>query len=335
MRYKELDTLKGIGILLVLLGHSFIVYPINVIDHNQTSQLIHAYIYSFHMPLFFIISGFLYNVARTKQQSYKDFAVNKAKRLLIPYFFITIVDMIPRMLLPALVNQKTDFVDAIEKIVISGGFIWFIYTLFFVFMIFHLIKGIFNLSYGKYVFLAVLIMLDLFKDNIPHIELFTMNKVIFYLIFFSIGYIIKDNYDMIKNVLSKNVIVILAAIIFLLTAFRYDTNEVLSIIIPFLGIYIAWFICLKLKEGKISKFLQECGQFSLQIYVLEGFFLVGCRVILIKIFKLSNDFMIISSMFILQIALEYLFIKYFTNKIPIISFLLGNKYVKKDKEQQV
>ena len=46
-RLNYLDYAKGIGILLVVLGHIY----------NNSVKL---WIYSFHMPLFFIISGYLY-----------------------------------------------------------------------------------------------------------------------------------------------------------------------------------------------------------------------------------------------------------------------------------
>ena len=58
--YEEINRLKGIAILLVLLGHSIIFMPINLMEITWCS-ILYKYIYIFHMPLFFIISGFLYN----------------------------------------------------------------------------------------------------------------------------------------------------------------------------------------------------------------------------------------------------------------------------------
>ena len=49
-RLAHIDLLKGIGIILVLLGH----LPIN--------GIMHMLIYSFHMPLFFFCSGFFSRV---------------------------------------------------------------------------------------------------------------------------------------------------------------------------------------------------------------------------------------------------------------------------------
>lgn len=65
-RIEYIDILKGIGIILVVLGHV-----------TTNSDLYH-FIYAFHMPLFFVVSGmFLHD----KPQ----FIRSQAKNLLIPY----------------------------------------------------------------------------------------------------------------------------------------------------------------------------------------------------------------------------------------------------------
>ena len=47
-RLEEIDILKSIGIILMVMGH---IGFSGIFDH---------YIHSFHMPMFYIISGFLY-----------------------------------------------------------------------------------------------------------------------------------------------------------------------------------------------------------------------------------------------------------------------------------
>ena len=69
-RSEVIDTLKGIGILLMVLGHM----------HFNT--VFNYYVYAFHMPLFFLISGYLYR----RPDSMKKTILRKAKRLLVPYF---------------------------------------------------------------------------------------------------------------------------------------------------------------------------------------------------------------------------------------------------------
>lgn len=69
-RNTALDITKGIGILLVIFGH----FP-------DLPHWAWKFIFSFHMPLFFIIAGYLYKPRGIKEMILKDF-----KRLMIPYF---------------------------------------------------------------------------------------------------------------------------------------------------------------------------------------------------------------------------------------------------------
>lgn len=73
-RVDWVDTLKFIGILSVILGH--INFPLN------------GFIYTWHMPLFFIVSGFFIKF----ETSFKNFAVKNFKRLMIhTLFFLLLV----------------------------------------------------------------------------------------------------------------------------------------------------------------------------------------------------------------------------------------------------
>lgn len=76
-RKSQIDVIKGLLILLVVIAH----YERNTL---------HDIIFLFHMPLFFIISGFLLKEKRLYDKKYlKD----KVKGLMIPYFFYFIIDI--------------------------------------------------------------------------------------------------------------------------------------------------------------------------------------------------------------------------------------------------
>ena len=62
MRQDWLDLTKGIAILLVVIGHVFRGYTAaGLFPEYQTAFAYIDYtIYSFHMPLFFLLSGYLY-----------------------------------------------------------------------------------------------------------------------------------------------------------------------------------------------------------------------------------------------------------------------------------
>lgn len=70
IRYTDLDFAKGIGIILVVWGHA----------NGPFSQ----YIYQFHMPLFFFISGMLF--CNSQIDSFFGYAQRKLKALLVPFW---------------------------------------------------------------------------------------------------------------------------------------------------------------------------------------------------------------------------------------------------------
>ena len=69
-RIVSFDILKGVGILLVILGHIQIPYMLKTV------------IYSFHMPLFFFVSGCFF-----RPISLREFLNKKTRQLLIPWAF--------------------------------------------------------------------------------------------------------------------------------------------------------------------------------------------------------------------------------------------------------
>ena len=73
-RIEYLDIAKGIGILLVVLGHN---------DFEVISAFIQRLIYSFHMPLFFFLSGYFINASIP----FFAFFKKRFNALLKPYFF--------------------------------------------------------------------------------------------------------------------------------------------------------------------------------------------------------------------------------------------------------
>lgn len=74
MRLKYIDILKGFNIFLVVLGHII-----------ATNCHLFKIIYSFHVPLFFIISGYLFNFEKY-ENNFLTFLKNRFLRLLLPYF---------------------------------------------------------------------------------------------------------------------------------------------------------------------------------------------------------------------------------------------------------
>ncbi|MGL5125906.1 MAG: acyltransferase family protein [Fusobacteriaceae bacterium] len=325
--FHEITLAKGIGIILVILGHSFSFTGFDILN-NSINNYIFKTIYSYHMPLFFLISGFLSN--NEIENLNKKFYFAKIKRLMIPYFFINIIDAIPRYLFNDLVNNKSNSLGRI--LLYSGAATWFVYTLFILFLIFPILEK-YIIKKDKYFLLGIfLIVLNLFGIG-SSIKLFTINKLISMGIYFYFGYILKPYYKKFYDKYSENRMLYLIFIAgFFTLGYKYENYRLSQITYPFLGIVTTFLFSIKMKKNtksSIFKFLYFCGENSLAFYLLESFCGTVYRVILIKVIPLEYDFLLVSSFFLLKLISLSLGIKFIITKNSILSFLLGVKYIKK------
>ena len=81
IRLQWIDMAKGLGILLMILGHMHVGQPIR------------DFIYSFHMIMFVMISGYLYK----ETVELKQYFPRKVKALLLPYLMTNVVSYFVRL----------------------------------------------------------------------------------------------------------------------------------------------------------------------------------------------------------------------------------------------
>lgn len=175
--------LQIIGIILVVLGHSFHMYPGG--DHEL---MVNKLIYNFHMPLFVFISGFLmiYTLNSAKNGSPKGFvkfSVAKARRLLVPFFVLTLVTFFPRVWLSPMADKTIDFsirnsADAFlfKSALVVPNF-WFIQALFVLLVI----------CYAVYYFCEIRAIPRILAHALLFALFIFLPMIDFYTDFFSIG----------------------------------------------------------------------------------------------------------------------------------------------------
>ena len=134
-RIEYIDVARGIGILLVVLGHN---------DFGYISVFGHKLIYSFHMPLFFFLSGYFINVS----VSFVEFFKKRFNSLLKPYLFTIFI-----IYFTSISFDNMSFGTALRRIAksmygagyyIDWGQLWFLPHLFvaslYAFLFFALMK---------------------------------------------------------------------------------------------------------------------------------------------------------------------------------------------------
>ncbi|MCC8098052.1 MAG: acyltransferase family protein [Eubacterium sp.] len=144
---NTLQILRGLAIIAVLIHHS-----ISRINEEGILHSIDDIIICFHMPAFFIIAGYLYQKKMSKYENMgkAEFLFSKAKHLLVPYAFWTILLWLgvqAANMTGSSVSQimkSIDFGPMSVKDLIIGLFtyekyytehLWFLYVLFMYFLI--------------------------------------------------------------------------------------------------------------------------------------------------------------------------------------------------------
>ncbi len=76
----SIDTVKGIGIILVVIGHS-----------TYVSEPVLTWLTSFHMPLFFIVSGILFAHKNSHQEPFGVYMRKRFCGMMLPYFWFSLI----------------------------------------------------------------------------------------------------------------------------------------------------------------------------------------------------------------------------------------------------
>lgn len=85
-RLEYFDIAKGIGAILVLLGH---LQGEQFFQFSPYIILLCQWIFSFHMVLFFIISGMLISYKKDIDKDMKDIASRRFRGIMIPYYWFS------------------------------------------------------------------------------------------------------------------------------------------------------------------------------------------------------------------------------------------------------
>lgn len=185
--YPELDICKGIAILLVLLWHSFIRYPINLLEHPLSQQVGHWFL-PFFLAVFFVVSGFLF-AQSAKKISFLELLRKRFMRLMIPFFAFEAVNLVVKIAMPSLVNRKVESIgEYIDKLLLHGGELWFVYVLFFIFVIWGWALPRMKKSY-VWMALAAVYVAHQCGLHLPN-DLFLSSRVIDFSQYFLLGYLL-------------------------------------------------------------------------------------------------------------------------------------------------
>lgn len=282
-REPEPDVAKGIGIILVVIGHCSGCLPL------------HALLTSFHMPLFFFLSGlFLFR----KQENFEVFLIKKTKTLLFPCLVFGLIlstystcmdilrhdDIIPYgyRYIGLFVNMRHNPFP---------GSLWFFPALFLVEFLMYSLHGFCK---RKTTMLAGSVLFTLFGLIIHHYYRkglpWSLDIALYCTIFTLVGYYVRDIIWKDKSTISY----IIVLVIFLFSSyanFVYIGGCVdlyscrlgfypLFFLSAFCGIYLVTWLS---KIMVMSKIMRYFGQNSMLVYSLHFLLLKLTEILILKV----------------------------------------------------
>lgn len=283
---KSIDLIKGFTIILVVLGHC-IQFGSGADYMNQNiffDNFIFKLIYSFHMPLFAAISGYLFYFSIIKY-GFKDLLIRKLKQLLIPIITTSIINIIINIILKR-VNIGLNLNTLKYIITIFYTNLWFLWAILFCSVVVLLINKFFLNSI--YVYLIVFLLLFITPDSL-NLYYFKFLYPFFIIgFFFNKLYLLKNNIYNWKYLILSFVIHILLLLFFDNNIYIYNTGftiigkenifmqifyNLFRILAGISGIVLAlnFINYIKNKIKFIDKIVLVLGKQSMGIYIVSGY----------------------------------------------------------------
>ena len=312
------------GILLVVLGHSGFEEPI--IADNLFN--LRRWIYSFHMPLFFFISGFLYAHTNNDFMTIKKgaFLMKKIKRLLVPYIVLGSIIWIIKFMLSNLSHANREF--SVENFLLmfvspqmlnsTLGYLWYLFSLFMVFVVMlTLIQLRCNMKMVRWCVIVIVICWGIYIMT-PRIEVFCFSNICWYIPFFVIGILFKKYEKSVQNLLSSSLVVEAIVLFGLLTLFfnfcDFGWSPMYSFVVNVLcavtGLFFSISLCaFFLKFDFVRNKILFFSKYTYSIYLLSWFAQYGTQFIFLNILHFPWYWVVII-LFIFQIVLPICICKF-------------------------
>lgn len=279
--YPVIDIAKGIGIILVVVGHA--VPDANTGIQNFFWGGVFRWIYSFHMALFMTMSGVLFYCkvvnCNTKQQKSLEIQ-SRARRLLLPYAFYSSFILLAKILFSSL-SRKAISVWSIVGIFFGNspcGNMWFLWTLFVISVIVVLVP---HTSHFPALVIAISLVIYFFQGvSFGTIDI-GIGKICNMLIWFSVGMMLGKNVGRLNELHNRSLWTKVAYPIFLFTLqillLKYGANFwahlIMKLLLATFGTAATIYTSNLIAEtnGKVSQVLQYTGRNSMCIYVFSYF----------------------------------------------------------------
>ncbi|MFJ5158998.1 acyltransferase family protein [Pantoea sp. NPDC088449] len=277
---KSIDTFKGIMIFLVIFGHS-----IEGLISNKVILVLYNFIYTFHMPAFALISGYL-----SKGDSELD--VNKlTKSILIPFIFFSVIYEVPYIL-------ETGSISWYLQGLSPNRILWYLVSLFSWRLITPFVMR-FRMP------LLIVFIIAILSPCVPYNGyIFSIGRTLVFFPFYLLGVMLFINRGGVSLLVDKvsgvaafytSMVVMLILACIMQREFFYGSVSYVAFNYPnYLGVAIrlAMYASVSVFLMRIfymayeNRVLTRFGQYSLYIYLIHGVFI---KYLSLSVYSLNNN----------------------------------------------
>ena len=295
-RISWIDVARGIGIILVLQGHAL------------SAHVYRHFIYAFHMPLFFFISGLLFdykknNLATNLKKSVKGILIPYFIFALLSYFLWWIENANLRFEITAFLNHLSGILYGNSSSLFFNIVLWFLPCLFITKMGFVLLTNFIKNEKLIIFFLLTFSLLGYFAFiYLPDLVLpFGIESALTAIVFYGGGSILKTNHlKAIDFKINKNFFLILGVVLLVLMLSSQVNYEIYSrqidIRLNNLGNYFLFYlgaisgiIFTVIISRMINKnyILEKIGKNALVLFVFHPFVFFYLNTIMVAVFGIE------------------------------------------------
>ena len=283
-RYLHIDMARGVAMILVVMGHSCL----------STQGDLNKMILSFHMPLFFFLSGIF-----AKEYTFERLlggVSNKIKKILIPQLLLALLVTILKIAPYIIKGQSLANFDWIV-----GLRYWFLPTLFFCSVIFMVLSCVLDMNKRLTQIIIVsistlTIWLTLYVFDISNSFFAKYLKLVpVAFLFYQLGSIFKAQSlsQGNSNKLAEATILLAAPILFIVSQWNTSVRMYLSdygsfplfLICSILGIFL---VVQMTKQMKTFNILVDIGQMSIAIYVWNFIVVEFTKIFFLYVLKMAG-----------------------------------------------
>lgn len=319
------DALKGVLALVVVFGH---VLQFGVA--NPLEDYVWNVIYSFHMPAFFAVSGFLAYKPKEAKIQWGRVITRRIQQLLIPFVVWSLIDFITH-------SYNAD--RLVAYIQYPDCMYWFLWTLFFICLIFTTVDWLSRKTRIPADIPIILTCLGFAGIMIVfNLREFGFQFIAYYFLFYSLGYFIKKYDLMVKNRYALIGLILVWS--FLAFFWRMDTAPTFvseNSMIPSsiwmyayrfatatIGVIVIMSVFARMSDRiKTGTKIVKLGVYSLGCYVVQLLFIPLVVEGVKEVFYVSSDVTVVLLSFVLTIFISVFAITLLKKNSITALFFLG------------